>query len=110
MPPANVSCDLERLLALIAGRWKVLILRELFGGACRPSRLRSVLPGISQKMLTQRLRELERAGVVTRRVRAAARPHVEYALTPFGRKLRQIVLAMHRWARRHAHAPPASEK
>lgn len=109
MPPTNVSCDVERLLDLIGGRWKALILRELFGGACRPSRLRAALPGISQKMLTQRLRELERAGVVTRRVRASARPHVEYALTPFGRELRQVVLAMHRWAVRHAATrPPAA--
>lgn len=108
MPQIKISCDVERLLGLIAGRWKVLILRELFGGACRPSRLRAALPGISQKMLTQRLRELERAGVITRRVRTSARPHVEYALTPFGRELREIVLAMHRWAKRHAHALPAT--
>ncbi|MFN0066285.1 MAG: winged helix-turn-helix transcriptional regulator [Limisphaerales bacterium] len=102
MPVRPLSCEMERLLGLIGGRWTVLILRELFGGERRPSALRAALPGISQKMLTQRLRGLERAGVVARRVRASARPHVEYALTPFGRELRRIVLAMHRWAARHA--------
>lgn len=108
MPARALSCEVERLLRILGGRWTVLVLQELFGGACRPSRLRAALPGISQKMLTQRLRGLEQAGVVTRRVRTSARPHVEYALTPFGRELREIVLAMHRWAKRHARALPAS--
>ena len=54
-----VECEVERLLAVIGGKWKVLILRELFSGARRHAELRKALPGISQKVLTAQLRELE---------------------------------------------------
>ena len=93
-----VECEVERLLAVIAGKWKVLILRELFHGARRHAQLCKALPGISQKVLTAQLRELELDGVVQRQDFATKRPHVEYSLTPFGEKLRRLVLAMHELA------------
>ena len=89
-----VECEVERLLAVIAGKWKVLILRELFYGARRHAQLCKALPGISQKVLTAQLRELELDGAVQRQDFGTKRPHVEYSLTPFGEKLRSLVLEM----------------
>jgi hypothetical protein len=62
----TVECEVERLLAVIGGKWKVLILRELFDGARRHAQLCKALPGISQKVLTAQLRELELDGAVRR--------------------------------------------
>ena len=101
MPPAvrkTVSCEVERIVAMISGRWKLLILRELFAGPQRPARLRRALPGLSVKVLTAQLRALEKDGIVQRQDYGTALPRVEYSLTPFGRKLRTIVLSLHRFA------------
>jgi DNA-binding HxlR family transcriptional regulator len=94
----SVECEVERLLAVIAGKWKVLILRELFQGARRHTQLCKALPGISQKVLTAQLRELELDGALERKVFQSKRPHVEYALTPFGERLRSLILEMHNLA------------
>src|ERR1035441_10694316 len=94
-----IECEVERLLAVIAGKWKVLIMRELFQGARRHAQLCKALPGISQKVLTAQLRELELDGAVQRKDYGTKRPHVEYSLTPFGEKLRSLVLEMHELAR-----------
>ncbi len=93
-----VECEVERLLAVIAGKWKVLILRELFHGPRRHAHLRKALPGVSQKVLTAQLRELELDGVLHRRDFGTKRPHVEYSLTPFGERLRTLILEMHNLA------------
>ena len=106
-----VECEVERLLAVIAGKWKVLILRELFHGGRRHAHLCKALPGISQKVLTAQLRELELDGVVQRKDFGTMRPRVEYSLTPFGEKLRSLVLAMHELALKNCEVlkrrPPA---
>jgi DNA-binding HxlR family transcriptional regulator len=91
----SIECEVERLLAVIAGKWKVLILRELFQGARRHAQLCKALPGVSQKVLTAQLRELELDGAVQRQDFGTKRPHVEYSLTPFGEKLRYLILTMH---------------
>ena len=78
-------CPAERTLDVIGGRWKVPILWHLLQGTLRFSELRRALPGVTQKMLTQQLRELERAGVVRRRVYPQVPPKVEYSLTDRGR-------------------------
>jgi DNA-binding HxlR family transcriptional regulator len=91
----TVECEVERLLAVIGGKWKVLILRELFNGPRRHNQLCRALPGIRQKVLTAQLRELELDGAVSRKVFEAKRPHVEYSLTPFGERLRGLILQMH---------------
>ena len=97
----TVECEVERLLAVIGGKWKVLILRELFNGPRRHTQLCRVLPGISQKVLTAQLRELELDGTVRRKDFEAKRPHVEYSLTPFGETLRGLILQMHDLARQN---------
>jgi DNA-binding HxlR family transcriptional regulator len=106
-----VECEVERLLAVIAGKWKVLILRELFHRARRHAALCKALPGISQKVLTAQLRELELDGVLQRNDFGTKPPHVEYSLTPFGEKLRGLVLEMHELALKNCEVlkrrPPA---
>jgi DNA-binding HxlR family transcriptional regulator len=91
----SIECEVERLLAVIAGKWKVLILRELFKGPRRHAQLGRALPGISQKVLTAQLRELELDGALQRKAFESKRPHVEYSLTPFGERLRGMILEMH---------------
>ena len=107
----TIECEVERLLAVIGGKWKVLILRELFAGARRHTQLCRALPGISQKVLTAQLRELELDGALQRQDYKTRPPHVEYSLTPFGGRLRRLILAMHDLARQNCEVlkrrPPA---
>ncbi len=97
MKKRAVTCPAEVTLAVIGGRWKVLILYHLFGGVKRFSELQRALPGVTQKMLTQQLREMERDGIVSRTVYPQVPPRVEYALTERGRTLQPVVRAMCRW-------------
>jgi len=96
-------CPIEELIALIGGRWKPVILWWLLGSK-EPLRfkvLRQKMPRISQKVLTQQLRELERDGLVKREMFAEMPVRVEYSLTPFGRKLQPVLRVLDSWARRH---------
>jgi DNA-binding HxlR family transcriptional regulator len=97
---AVLTCPVETTLEVIGGRWKVLILRELFYGVKRFSELHRALTGITQKMLTQQLREMERNGVVQRVVFPQIPPKVEYSLTPLGESLKPVLEAMHEWGMR----------
>ncbi|MBD2312596.1 helix-turn-helix transcriptional regulator [Desertifilum sp. FACHB-1129] len=94
---AKPSCAVETTIQVIGGRWKVLILRELFSGVKRFAQLQRALPGITQKMLTQQLRELEGDGIVHRQVYPQVPPKVEYSLTPLGETLKPVLDAMHTW-------------
>ena len=94
-------CPAERTLDVIGGRWKVPILWHLLQGTLRFSELRRALPGVTQKMLTQQLRELERDGVVDRTVHAAAPPKVEYSLSEYGETLKPLLLGMCEWGKKH---------
>lgn len=95
------SCPAEITLQVIGGRWKVVILWFLFQETMRFSDLLRSMTGITQKMLTQQLRELERDRIVQRKVYPQVPPKVEYSLTPLGRSLKSIVDAMHRWGLSH---------
>jgi DNA-binding HxlR family transcriptional regulator len=105
-------CPAEATLGVIGGSWKVPILWHLCKGTKRFSQLRRDLPGVTPKMLTQQLRELERAGVVHRKVYAQVPPKVEYSLTDRGRSLMPIVAAMCKWgsARGATCSMPSSAK
>ncbi|HIC97640.1 MAG TPA: transcriptional regulator [Aquificaceae bacterium] len=94
-------CPVELVIELISGKWKLLILRELMGGTRRFSQLQRAIPGITQKMLTKQLRELENSGLVQRKVYAEVPPKVEYSLTELGESLEDIFSAMHRWGERY---------
>jgi DNA-binding HxlR family transcriptional regulator len=97
----RASCPVERTLEVIGGRWKVLILRELFPGVRRFGQLHRALHGITQKMLTQQLREMEEDGIIHREIYLQVPPKVEYSLTPLGESLKPILDSMHEWGIRH---------
>ena len=93
----NEPCAVDITLKAIGGRWKVLILQELFKGTRRFSQLHRGIPGITQKMLTQQLREMEKHCIISGLVYAEIPPKVEYSLTPLGESLWPVLLAMHEW-------------
>jgi DNA-binding HxlR family transcriptional regulator len=97
----NANCDSRQVLALIADRWSMLVIYALSRRVRRHGELKRMIGGISQKMLTQTLRSLERDGLVTRRVYDLVPPRVEYALTPLGRTLLGPLTAICRWAQNH---------
>ena len=106
--PAGEYCSPaagERVFRMLEGRWKLAILHHLFlDGSMRFSDLERALPPISQRMLTQRLRELERDRIVLRTVYPEAPPKVEYRLTAFGEALRPVLHAVLAWGRERAWA------
>lgn len=91
------DCPVEATLRAMGGRWKPLILYHLRSRPVRFNGLRRLIPGVTQRMLTQHLRELERDGIVSRTVREVVPPHVEYALTERGRTLTPVLDAMAAW-------------
>ncbi|MBZ9714854.1 winged helix-turn-helix transcriptional regulator [Deinococcus multiflagellatus] len=94
------ECGVERTMQVIGGKWTTLILRDLLGGRRRFSDLKRTLGRVSPKTLTERLRQLEAQGLVTRTVYAEVPPRVEYALTEQGQSLSEIIAAMARWGSR----------
>jgi DNA-binding HxlR family transcriptional regulator len=96
------NCPVEATLAVIGGKWKGLILFHLAqSGTHRFSELRRKIPGVSERMLTQQLRELECDGVVHREVYPEVPPKVEYSLTHYGETLRPICELMCVWGKKH---------
>lgn len=96
-------CPIEELLDLIGGRWKPVILWWLFHNEVplRFKDLRIKIPRISQKILTQQLRELERDGFIQRKMFPEMPVRVEYSLTTFGKKLWPVMRTLDSWARKH---------
>ena len=91
-------CPTRQVLDRIADKWTVLIIRRLSDGTLRFAQLRRAVDGISQKVLTNTLRGLERDGIVTRRIYASVPPKVEYSLTDLGRSLCDLVEGICGWA------------
>lgn len=93
------ASGIENVLQVIGGRWKLVILFQLFGGkTLRFSELERAIPGISQKMLIQQLRQLEKDEVVTRTVHPEVPPRVEYRLTDWGQSLCPALDSLLMWA------------
>lgn len=91
------ACPVEATLTLIGDRWKVLILRDLMEGTRRFGELKKSLGGITQKVLTANLRQMEDTGLLTRKVYAEVPPRVEYTLTDTGYSLRPVLDAIAAW-------------
>ncbi|SNZ16521.1 winged helix-turn-helix transcriptional regulator [Hydrogenobacter hydrogenophilus] len=91
------ECPIELTLNVIGGKWKFLIIKELMAGPKRFSQLQKSIKGITQRMLTKQLRELERDGIVNRILYPQVPPKVEYTLTPVGKELKSVLSALHSW-------------
>ncbi len=94
----KATCPTRLVLDCIADKWAAMIVGMLLGGTRRFGELRKSIEGVSQKMLTQTLRSLERDGIVSRRVFASVPPKVEYSLTPLGLSLARIVDELRVWS------------
>jgi DNA-binding HxlR family transcriptional regulator len=95
------ACPSRRVLDMVSDKWVTLILVALWDGPLRYNDLNRVIAGVSQKMLTQTLRKLERDGLVSRTVTADVPVRVEYEMTPLGRGLGQAVGVIKHWAEEH---------
>ncbi|MDD6344920.1 MAG: helix-turn-helix domain-containing protein [Oscillospiraceae bacterium] len=91
------DCPVETTLMLIGDKWKVLILRDLRNGTKRFGELKKSVTGISQKVLTANLRNMEKNGLLTREVFPEVPPRVEYTLTELGHSMEPILDAMEQW-------------
>lgn len=95
-------CRVEDALGILVGKWKPIILLHLLKeGTQRFNELKRSMPGITQKMLTKQLRELESEDIVKRVVYPQVPPKVEYSITEYGRSLEPILEAMHEWGTQH---------
>ena len=98
--PADIA-DVQEIMGSICDKWSLLLLHQLSQGTKRHGELLRGIPGISQKMLTQTLRSLERDRLVQRTVYPVVPPRVDYALTRLGGTLTSPLLALYRWTEAH---------
>ncbi len=96
------NCPIEAALDLIGGKWKAVILFRLMEGTKRFNELRRLMPNVTQRMLTNQLRELEADGIVHREVYPQVPPKVEYSLTSLGETLSPLLLTLKDWGETHA--------
>lgn len=108
--PDFVNCPVRSVLDRISGKWQTLLIVALADGPRRFGELKRALPDISQRMLTQSLRELQRDGLVARRVYPTAPPSVDYRLTDMGRSLIEPLAGLIRWAEERADAIVAARQ
>ncbi|MBI2766984.1 MAG: helix-turn-helix transcriptional regulator [Chloroflexi bacterium] len=97
----------QAALELVGRRWTGAIIRSMLYGSARFSDIMSQIPGLSDRLLSERLRELESAGLVLRTVYPLTPVRIEYALTEKGRELREVLIAIDHWASRWAGTPSA---
>jgi len=109
--PGSTECQrVGEVLARVGDKWTVLIINELGDGARRFSELKRAIAGVSQRMLTLTLKNLERDGLVSRAVTASVPPRVDYALTDLGRSMLVPVRALGLWAQGHIPEMDAARK
>ncbi len=101
--PWSDTCPSRDVIGLLASKWVALVIPLLRRGPRRNGELMRAIAGVSQKMLTQTLRDLERHGLVARRDYAQVPPRVEYTLTPLGDSLAKTIAALDDWVVRHYH-------
>jgi len=97
------ACPSRQALELVASKWALLVIPALAGGPVRNNELMRKIEGISQKMLTQTLKELVRNGLVLRFDRQTVPPHVEYQLSALGESLSETLIPLDSWAERNHH-------
>jgi DNA-binding HxlR family transcriptional regulator len=103
-----VCARFHTAIELIGARWSGAVLRALFTGSRRFGEIKAAIPGISDVMLTRRLRELEDAGLIERQVVATSPVHVEYQLTQMGREAEPVLGAVIAWSHKWMTVPPGA--
>lgn len=106
----NGICPVATTIDLLSSKWKVLIMRDLLKNKMRYSELKKSVAGVSQKMLTQSLREMEEDGIVHREIFPEVPPHVEYSLTELGESMRPIITSMANWGSAYLDTHPEKRK
>ncbi|MEN8180728.1 MAG: helix-turn-helix domain-containing protein [Pseudomonadota bacterium] len=96
------ACPVEAALDLVGGKWKSVVLFRIMEQTRRFNELRRLVPNITQRMLTNQLRELEQDGLVHREVYPQVPPKVEYSLTELGQTLEPVLHALRDWGEAHA--------
>src|SRR4029078_6231780 len=109
MKPKATNCPAEYTLSLIDGGWKMPLIFHILHVAKRFSELARALSGVTQKMLTQQLREMERDGLVERKIFPQVPPRVEYSLTPLRTSWKRVGDRICRWGLAHGASPGARE-
>lgn len=99
---SEYQCSIDLVIDVIGGKWKVLILWNLNEGVKRFNELKRSMPNITQKMLTQQLRELEEHGLVARKIYQEVPPRVEYSTTDMGKQLQTTLFEMCKWGDEYA--------
>src|SRR2546421_299657 len=97
-------CPVETTARIVGGRWKASVLEQLFQSTKRFSELKRAITGITQRTLSQQLRDLQSTGIVERTVYADTPPRVVYAITPLGKSLRPLLETMCHWGKSHSAA------
>ena len=95
------GCAVEAAVGLIDGKWKSIILYQLLKGTLRFGEIHRLIPNVTPRMLTNQLRELEEDGLITRTVFAQVPPRVDYALSPRGRSMEPVLMALKAWGDAH---------
>lgn len=108
--PYHANCPTRLILDRVGDKWAVLILGLLFAGPKRFNQLRREIEGVSQKVLSQTLKSLQRDGLIDRRAFATVPVTVEYSITPLGRTLAATVDALRIWAENHIDDVLASQR
>ncbi|MCW5822345.1 MAG: helix-turn-helix transcriptional regulator [Cyanobacteria bacterium TGS_CYA1] len=98
----QLECPILSTIAMISDKWKVVIIYKLKGGTMRFNELMRALQGVTQKVLTSQLRQLEEDGLVSRKIYAEVPPRVEYSLTPLGESLTPVLEQLEQWAKEHS--------
>lgn len=98
----KLTCPIQRTIAFVGDKWKIIVLHTLTTGTKRFGELQRAMEGITPKVLTRQLRDLERDGLVARRVHPQVPPRVDYSLTPLGESLMPVLKQLHDWAVAHA--------
>ncbi|GAB2624943.1 helix-turn-helix domain-containing protein [Streptomyces capparidis] len=101
MKKRTYVCGLDAALDVMGGKWKALILWALLDGPLRFGEVRRAVPGISERILTLQLREMENSGLVHREVYPEVPPKVEYSMTDFGRSLLTALMPLGEWGERN---------
>lgn len=106
----QVFCPVEITLEAIAGRWKVMTIHQLLEGPKRFNQLQRELKGVTHRTLTKQLREMEQRGLIIRKDYGEIPPRVEYSLSPLGKSLKPILMAMHKWGEKNFQKPVIQDK